>query len=158
MTVLAQKLWELYDCTSSEALKKGFTFWEWWSFWRAISFDGEGSNFSIPTIFFTVRGSLITWSVNDRPCHIGVYMGKSRHGSKIKGDTPFLIMQHWDTSISYHATLGHKHKIWDPCIPLHMICPNKTWDLRQQRMHIMSYAGVEFRWSGGTAILALENL
>ena len=20
--------------------------------------------------------------------------------------------------ISYHATLGHKHKIWDPCIPL----------------------------------------
>ena len=21
------------------------------------------------------------------------------------------------TSISYHATLRHKHKIWDPCIP-----------------------------------------
>ena len=30
----------------------------------------------------------------------------------------FLIMRQWDTSISYHARLGHKHKVWDPCIPL----------------------------------------
>ena len=64
------------------------------------------------------------------------YMGKNRHGGKIKGDTmthsflscdfgtqAFLIMRHWDTSISYHATLGHKHKIWDPCIPLEHVVP-----------------------------------
>ena len=26
-----------------------------------------------------------------------------------------LNVQHCDTSISYHATLGQKHNIWDPC-------------------------------------------
>ena len=58
-------------------------------------------------------------------------MGKNRHdrhGGEIKGDTAthpteratdtVLKFLSCDTSISYHATLRHKHKIWDPCIPL----------------------------------------
>ena len=41
-------------------------------------------------------------------------MGKNRHGGEIKGDTPDLTCDRHSFEISYHATLGHKHKIWDP--------------------------------------------
>ena len=56
---------------------------------------------------------------------MGVYMGKNRHdrhSGKIKGDTAtdtVLKFLSCDTSISYHATLRHEHKIWDPYVGLY---------------------------------------